>query len=135
MTTIPSRLARITRTSSSPTEARSLAIQLYRDWYRSAPEIVSLYALTISPTLIRQRIREEFERNRYVTDVRVVDRLILKWRQEYQETMNCWKQEPHIMGMLLQPKERPKEAFLQKFFQGREDEGVIPAVSSSSSGF
>lgn len=35
MTTIPSRLSRIARQSSSPTEARSRAIQLYRDWYRA----------------------------------------------------------------------------------------------------
>lgn len=35
MTTIPARLARTTRISSSPSEARSRTIQLYRDWYRS----------------------------------------------------------------------------------------------------
>jgi NADH dehydrogenase (ubiquinone) 1 alpha subcomplex subunit 6 len=86
---------------------------------RQAPEVVALYGLSISPSLIRQRIREEFERNRYIDDVRVIDRLILKWQQEYQETMNCWKQEPHIMGMLLQSKERPKETFLEKFYKVR----------------
>ncbi|KAF8578893.1 NdufA6 NADH-ubiquinone oxidoreductase 14.8 kDa subunit [Ramaria rubella] len=135
MTTIPARLARTTRSSSSPSEARSRVIQLYRDWYRAAPEIVSLYGLTVTPTLIRQRMREEFERNRYVDDIRVIDRLALKWQQEYQETMNCWKQEPHILGMLLQPKDRPRETFLQKFYKGKEDEGVIPAVVTTGTAF
>lgn len=54
-----------------------------------------------------------------MSDVRVVDRLILRGRQEYQETMNCWKQEPHIMGLLLRVKERPKESFLDKFYKVR----------------
>ena len=58
-----------------------------------------------------------------MSDVRVVDRLILRGRQEYQETMNCWKQEPHIMGLLLRAKERPKESFLDKFYKVRGERG------------
>jgi len=75
-----------------------------------------MYGLAISPSLIRRRVREEFERARYVTDVRVADRLILRWHQEFQETLNVWKQEPHVMGMLLQPKVKEKKTFLEKFY-------------------
>ncbi|OBZ74948.1 NADH-ubiquinone oxidoreductase 14 subunit [Grifola frondosa] len=109
MTTIPARLARAAQTSSSPAQARQRVIQLYRDWYRGAPEIVSIYSLNVSPAYFRHCIRRHFEENRYVTDTRVIDVLIQKGRQEYQETMNLWKQTDHIMGILLQPKGRPPE--------------------------
>lgn len=78
-----------------------------------------MYGLPISPSLIRRRIREEIERNRYVTDLRVIDRLLLKGRQEFQETLNIWKQEPHIMGIMLQKKDNPQKSFLEKFFTVR----------------
>ena len=53
-----------------------------------------------------------------MTDTRVIDVLIQKGRQEYQETLNCWKQLDHIMGILLQSKGRPPRSFLQKFYEG-----------------
>jgi len=83
-----------------------------------APEIVTLYALDVSPTLIRHTIRQRFEKNRYVTDPRVIDVLQLKSRQEYQETMNCWKQMDHVMGIMLQPRDTSQKTFLQKFYEG-----------------
>ncbi|KAF9468301.1 hypothetical protein BDZ94DRAFT_1154069 [Collybia nuda] len=129
MTTIPARLATATRASVTTQDARQRAIQLYREWYRSAPEIVSLYALNVSPALIRHSIRQRFEKNRYVTDSRAIDVLLLKSRQEYQETMNCWKQTDHILGILLQPQSRPQRTFLQRFYEGRDENAVIPAAS------
>ncbi|KAB5589994.1 Cystathionine beta-synthase [Ceratobasidium theobromae] len=127
MTTIPSRLARVSQTSANLLDARRRAIQLYRDWYRSAPEIVSAYGLNIPPSLIRHRVREKFEQMRYIADPAVLDVLLHKGRLEYQETMNCWKQEPHIMGMLLQDMHEGSavgQTFLQKFYAGRDDESV-----------
>ncbi|KAG6867727.1 hypothetical protein C0993_011948 [Termitomyces sp. T159_Od127] len=129
MTTIPSRLARATRASVSAADARHRAIQLYRDWYRSAPEIVELYGLDVSPTQIRHAIRERFERNRYVTDPRAIDVLLLKGRQDYQETMNCWKQLDHIVGILLKPQTQPQKTFLQRFYEGRDEQQALPAAS------
>jgi hypothetical protein len=43
--------------------------------------------------MIRVKKRADFERHREITDLNVVDMLIFKSRQEYQETMNCWKTE------------------------------------------
>ena len=34
MTTIPSRLARATKSLKTPEEARAAVLTLYRDWYR-----------------------------------------------------------------------------------------------------
>ncbi|KAI0759063.1 NADH-ubiquinone oxidoreductase Complex1 subunit [Fomes fomentarius] len=129
MTTIPARLARTAHVSSSPEEARRRVLKLYRDWYRGAPEIVTLYALNVSPAYVRHCVRQQFEQNRYVTDTRLINVLVLKGRQEYQETMNCWKQLDHIMGILLQPKGRPPRTFLQKFYEGRDEDAVLPAAT------
>ncbi|TFK36521.1 hypothetical protein BDQ12DRAFT_686554 [Crucibulum laeve] len=131
MSTIPARLARATRASGSIEEARKRTLKLYRDWYRSAPEICTLYALSVSPAYLRHSIRQRFEQNRYVTDPRAIDILILKGQQEYQETMNVWKQSDHILGILLENPNRPRErkTFLQKFYEGRDEEAIIPAAT------
>ncbi|OCH90851.1 NADH-ubiquinone oxidoreductase Complex1 subunit [Obba rivulosa] len=131
MSTIPSRLARPAKFSSSPSEARRRVLALYRDWYRGAPEICSLYALNVSPAYVRHHIRRRFEENRYVSDPRVVDMLYFKGRQEYQETMNCWKQTDHVMGILLEERRLPPRTFLQKFFEGRDEDAVLPAATGT----
>lgn len=43
--------------------------------------------------MIRLKKRQDFEKHRHITDLNVIDLLIFKETQEYQETMNCWKQE------------------------------------------
>ncbi|KAG6329952.1 hypothetical protein ID866_9135 [Astraeus odoratus] len=129
MTTIPSRLAQVTRISSSPSEARTRVIDLYRAWVRAAPEIIELYTLPVTPAYIRLCIRQKFEANRHVTDPRAIEVLLLKGRQELQETLNCWKQPDHVMGLLLKPNDRPQRSFLQKFYEGRDEDAVLPAAS------
>ena len=47
--------------------------------------------------MVRAKLRTMFERNRNVRDVAVLDVLLLKAQQEYQETMNAWKQTSHVM--------------------------------------
>ncbi|KIM41823.1 hypothetical protein M413DRAFT_18755 [Hebeloma cylindrosporum] len=129
MTTIPARLATLTRTSHNAPDARRRLLKLYRDWYRSAPEICTLYALSVSPAYVRHAIRQKFEKFHEVTDPRAIDVLLLKGRQDYQETMNCWKQTDHVLGILLESKERPNKTFLQKFYEGRDEEAIRPAAS------
>lgn len=43
--------------------------------------------------MVRLKIRQDFEKNRSITDLGVIDMLLHKNQQEFQETMNCWKQE------------------------------------------
>lgn len=93
MTTIPARLAKTVKLATTMEEARIRSIDAYRHWYRSAPEICSLYALNVSPSSIRLKIRQDFERNRSIKDLAVINVLLHKNHIEYQETMNCWKQE------------------------------------------
>lgn len=83
-----------------------------------APEIVSLYAIPVTPAYVRHCIRQKFEANRHVTDPRAIEVLVHKGRQDLQETLNCWKQTDHVMGILLKADERPQRTFLQKFIEG-----------------
>ncbi|EIW68868.1 hypothetical protein TREMEDRAFT_68834 [Tremella mesenterica DSM 1558] len=122
MTTIPARLARLASPPASLEEARRRTINAYRAWYRSAPEIVTLYSLNISPSMIRLKKRQDFERNRDITDLSIINILLQKNQQEFQETMNCWKQEPHIMHWFKTYSDPPApQTFLDKFYAGRDD--------------
>ena len=76
---------------------------------------------------MRAVIRQRFERNRHLTDSNLIDILLHKSRLEYQETMNFWKQEPHVLGPLLTGnRERPHRTFLQKFFEGGLPIWLVP---------
>lgn len=66
---------------------------------RAAPEIVTLYAANFPATAIRAKIRQEFEKNKYVDDLEAVDILLLKGYQEFQETINAWKMDSHLYRM------------------------------------
>ncbi|TEB33824.1 hypothetical protein FA13DRAFT_1708025 [Coprinellus micaceus] len=129
MSTIPARLARTTRTSLNGAEAKARIKSLYREWYRSAPEITTLYALSVSPAYIRHAIRQKFDQFQYATDPRQVDVMLLKSRQDYQETMNCWKQTDHVLGILLEQPDRKPRTFLQKFYEGRDEDAARPAAT------
>jgi hypothetical protein len=83
--------------SGSWSVARARSRALYRDWFRAAPEICTLYSLNISPAVIRAKIRQEFERTRWVDDLEAMDILLHKGHVEYQETLNAWKMESHVM--------------------------------------
>ena len=43
--------------------------------------------------MVRLKIRQDFERNRHIDNLDVINMLLHKNQQEYQETMNQWKQE------------------------------------------
>ncbi|RUP51717.1 hypothetical protein BC936DRAFT_146349 [Jimgerdemannia flammicorona] len=116
-----SNLAVTTTTSGSLANARQRVLSLYRNWQKSAPEIVTLYQLDLPISAVRAKIREEFERNRYVEDVSVTDILIFKGQIEHQETMNLWKQTTHVMRYFAKDEAPPKPVtFLDRFYEGRD---------------
>ncbi|CAG8487678.1 8425_t:CDS:10 [Paraglomus occultum] len=78
MTITPARLAAVTATSGSYQNARQKVLTLYRDWQRAAPTIVTEYHLDIPTSAVRAKIREEFEKHRYVNDLRLIDVLLFK---------------------------------------------------------
>ncbi|CED85292.1 NADH:ubiquinone oxidoreductase, NDUFA6/B14 subunit [Phaffia rhodozyma] len=125
MTTIPARLAVMTRQSADLKDAASRARVLYRDWYRAAPEVVQVYQLDLSVYDFRTKIREQFSKHKHVTDVRVIDILLLKGRQEYQETLNIWKQTPHVLAWFKEQEDNASpQTFMDKFLAGRDESHV-----------
>ncbi|GAB5589615.1 ndufa6 NADH-ubiquinone oxidoreductase subunit [Umbelopsis nana] len=113
-------LAVTTAKSKSSAEATARALSLYRQWQKSVPEIMSLYQLSLPSSAVRAKIREEFEKNRFVEDLSVRDILIFKGTVEYQETMNLWKQETHVMRYFAKEEAAPvPTGFLDKFYEGR----------------
>ncbi|KAF9931713.1 hypothetical protein BGZ65_004763 [Modicella reniformis] len=114
-------LSVVTSQTPSLAAAHMKVIHLYRDFQRGVPEIMRTHQLDVPMSQIRTKIREEFERHRDVKDLAVIDILLLKGRQEYQETLNAWKQETHIMRYFIKDEAPPKpEGFLEKFLSGRD---------------
>lgn len=58
-----------------------------------APEIQTMYSVTHPVSAIRTRMRQEFERHRFVNKLPVVDVLLFQSNAEYQvgeQTVNQW---------------------------------------------
>ena len=49
-----------------------------------APEIQTMYSLNIPVARLRTKMRQEFERHRYVNQIEVVDVLLFQSHAEYQ---------------------------------------------------
>ncbi|KAL2289026.1 hypothetical protein FJTKL_02869 [Diaporthe vaccinii] len=88
-----------------------------------APEIQTMYNVPFPVSVIRTRIREEFERNRFVNKLPIVDVLLFKSDAEYQETMNFWKQSNHVMSFFKEENfrgdHRLPSNFMSGFLEGR----------------
>jgi NADH dehydrogenase (ubiquinone) 1 alpha subcomplex subunit 6 len=56
-----------------------------------------MYSLNLPVSALRTKMRQEFERHRFVSQTPTVDVLLAKSDMEFQETMNYWKQQAHIM--------------------------------------
>lgn len=67
----------------------------------------------------RAKLREEFEKNRQVKDVRVIDMLVVKGQMELVETVKRFKQKGHVMNYFKAPVNTKPKDFLSKFFAGQ----------------
>nr|OQO20552.1 hypothetical protein B0A51_11728 [Rachicladosporium sp. CCFEE 5018] len=121
----PTYLAQRTRSSASFQDAQKRVIRSYRDWLRSAPEVQQMYSLNMPVSNIRTKIRQEFERHRYVSKLPTIDVLLFNSHQEYQETLNYWKQLTHVLKYFRSEEDKtaalPKN-FIQGFLEVRTTE-------------
>lgn len=101
---------------------RENVLSLYRQFMRHAPTFGATYELPYSAAKIRTKIRQEFERNRYATDAGVITVLHAKGQMEFQETINFWKQFPHVYHFFESEEgtvEKPKsDHFVDRFIHG-----------------
>ncbi|TKA31564.1 hypothetical protein B0A54_15697 [Friedmanniomyces endolithicus] len=82
---------------------------------------------------IRTKIRQEFERHRYVSQLKTVDVLLFNSHQEYQETLNFWKQLTHVLKyfrMEEDPKAKLPKTFIQGFLECKEGDLQIFHVTA-----
>lgn len=66
----------------------------------------------------REKLKEEFLRNKDIADVRVIDMLVIKGQMELKETIKIWKQKGHIMRYWHESQEVKPNDFLSKFMAG-----------------
>ncbi|KAF3022381.1 hypothetical protein E8E14_001262 [Neopestalotiopsis sp. 37M] len=123
MAVTPTQFAKKTAQSANWADAKRRVLSAYRDWIRAAPEIQTMYSVPFPVSVIRTRMRQEFERHRYVNKLPVVDVLIMQNNAEYQETMNFWKQTTHVMSYFPEENfrghERLPKNFMNAFLEGR----------------
>ncbi|ODV92541.1 hypothetical protein CANCADRAFT_23517 [Tortispora caseinolytica NRRL Y-17796] len=120
---IPTMLAEPVKWAATNAEARKKVLHLYRRFYRGAPTIVQIFELEIPASSIRTRVRQEFERYRYVEDLPAINVLYAKGQMQYQEVMNLWMQKPQLMKYLADtpnglPLPKKQETFMDKFLSG-----------------
>ncbi|KAK4621413.1 NADH-ubiquinone oxidoreductase [Fulvia fulva] len=113
----PTYLAQRTRSSKNWAEAKHRVLASYRDWVRAAPEIQTMYSLNMPVSALRTKMRQEFERHRYVSQLKTTDVLLFNSHQELQETLNFWKQLTHVLKY-FRAEEDPKAALPKNFIQG-----------------
>jgi len=82
-----------------------------------APEIQTMYSLNMPVSRIRTKIRQEFERHRYVAQLPTIDVLLFHSHQEFQETLNYWKQLSHVLKY-FRTEEDPKAKLPRDFIGG-----------------
>ncbi|KAI9683120.1 MAG: hypothetical protein M1829_005911 [Trizodia sp. TS-e1964] len=118
----PTHLAQLTRSSLSWSDAKLRVLAAYRSWLRAAPEIQTMYGMNLPVSALRTKVRQEFERHRFVNQLGVVDVLLTKSNSEFQETLNYWKQLPHILKYFRaeeDPRVRLPDNFMKGFLEGR----------------
>lgn len=76
-----------------------------------------MYQLPKSVAELRTKMRQEFERHRYVNQLPVVDVLLFQSDAEFQETLNYWKQVPHVMKY-FRTEEDPSAKLPNSFMSG-----------------
>ncbi|KAG5680377.1 hypothetical protein PVAND_009886 [Polypedilum vanderplanki] len=99
-------------------EAKRRVLSLYKAWFRTIPFILHKFDIPKNEEQCRAKLREEFLKNKDVTDVRVIDMLVIKGQMELKEVTMQWKQKGHVMNYWKETVEPKPQDFLSKFLSG-----------------
>ncbi|XP_033753193.1 NADH dehydrogenase [ubiquinone] 1 alpha subcomplex subunit 6-like [Pecten maximus] len=107
--------------SANKIESRRRVLNLYRAWYRQLPYIVTNFHVPLTTTQCKSRLRNQFSKNKGLTDLRVIDMMVIKGQMDLMEVVNNWKQRNHVMQLFDDFSEASKSKdFLAKFYEGHE---------------
>ncbi|KAG7889272.1 hypothetical protein KL936_002846 [Ogataea polymorpha] len=102
-------------------DMRTRVLNLYRRYLRHSRNFVNNYDLDLPASQVKTKIRQEFERHRFVNDLAVQNVLYMKAQMEFQELVNFWKQRCHVM-MYFEPfssyDTTANDSFIDKFLKG-----------------
>lgn len=101
-------------------EARTRVRNLYRTWYRQIPFVYQKYLFPFSIREMNEKLKEKFRENQHITDLRVIDMLIIKGHFDLHEVAQNWQQKPHIARHFNREISLPKSNdFMSKFLAGK----------------
>ncbi|KAH3674865.1 hypothetical protein WICMUC_003068 [Wickerhamomyces mucosus] len=125
MPTAPTAFAEATKITLNNNVMRNRVLSLYRRYLRHSPTFVELYELDLPVAAVRTKIRQEFERNRFQKDINIINILYAKGQMEFQELVNFWKQNAHVMRYFendgqtrFNEKVVPDRSFATRFLKG-----------------
>ncbi|CAK9290616.1 unnamed protein product [Gordionus sp. m RMFG-2023] len=105
--------------SQNKNESRQKVLCLYKRFLRKIPNIIELYAnLPLTYNAYRNKIREEFTKNKSVSDIRAIDMLIHRGENDLADLLNLWKQGCHVMNYFKYTENPKPKDFMGKFLSG-----------------
>lgn len=119
--TLATEFAETTRRSLTQADMRKRVLHLYRRYIRNAKEFSDLYELDMPVSNVKTKIRQEFERQRFVNDLDVTNVLYAKGQMEFQELINFWKQQCHVLRYFEDQHDYnvvDKDDFVKNFLRG-----------------
>ncbi|CAF2638833.1 unnamed protein product [Rotaria sp. Silwood2] len=107
--------------STDHAEAKRRVLNLYKIWLRQIPYLrVDYIKNNWTEAHLRNVIKENFMRNKDVTDLRVIDLLVVRGQMDFVETAEIWRQQHNVATMDSKKNTYKKKptTFLGRFYEG-----------------